>query len=77
MRALVVARDGDVDEAERAVRVAESDDGDVHVRRFRDGLMVGTRVRHDEEPRLAESGLDKKHSSNDFVSVFSKTRTDS
>ncbi len=57
MGALVVARDGYVDEAERAVGVAERDDGDVDVGRLGDGLVVGARVRHDEEPRLAESGL--------------------
>jgi hypothetical protein len=60
VRALVVARDRDVDEAKRAVRVAERDDRDVDVGGLADRLVVGTGVRDDEEPRLAESGLTSK-----------------
>ena len=57
VRRLVVARDGDVDESQRRVRVAQSDDGDVDVRGFRDRLVIGERIGDNQEPRLAESGL--------------------
>ncbi len=56
--ALVVGGDGDVDVRQRRVGVAERDGGDVDVRRLADGLVVGARVRQDQQPRLLERLLD-------------------
>lgn len=55
---LVVAWDSNVDVAERRVGVAESNHGDVDVRGFDDGLVIGAGVHDDQETGLAESGLD-------------------
>lgn len=57
MGTLVVAWDGDVDETQRRVGVAESNYRDVDVAGLSDGLVVGGWVSDDEEPGLAESGL--------------------
>lgn len=57
MGRLRVAWNGNVDVFQRAVRVAESDDRDVDVRRFGDGLVVSQWVSDDQQARLAESGL--------------------
>ena len=56
--ALVVGRDGYVDELSGAVGVAEPDDGDVDVAGLLDGLGVGARVRHDDESRFLERARD-------------------
>jgi hypothetical protein len=45
----VVAGDGNIDEAKRRVRVAESNDGDVDVAGFLDGLEVRLRVSDDDD----------------------------
>ena len=55
---LVIARDGDVDEFSGRVHVGERNDGDVSVAALGDGLVVGTRVRHHNQPRLLERSLD-------------------
>ena len=55
---LVIARDGNVDVAKRRVGVAQSDDGDVDVRSFDDGLVIGPGIHDDQKTGLAESGLD-------------------
>mmetsp|Transcript_2920 Transcript_2920/g.10078 ORF Transcript_2920/g.10078 Transcript_2920/m.10078 type:complete len:375 (+) Transcript_2920:6-1130(+) len=52
--ALVVCRDGDVDVLQRRVGVAEGDGGDVGVGGLGDGLVVGARVRQEQQPRLHE-----------------------
>eukprot|EP00960_Hanusia_phi_P024953 733969-Hanusia_phi.AAC.1 len=56
--ALVVGRDGNIDEAERRVRVTESDGGDVHEGGLVKGLRVRARVGDDEEAGLLELLLD-------------------
>ena len=56
--ALVVGRDGHVDELGRRVRVAERDDGDVDVGGFLDGLGVGARVRDDDQAGFFEGARD-------------------
>ena len=56
--ALVVAGDGDVDELGGRVNVAEGDDGDVGVAALSDGLVIGPGVADDQQPGLAEGGLD-------------------
>jgi hypothetical protein len=56
--ALVVRRYRDVNVFEGGVRVAEGDDGDVDVAGLADGLVVDTRVRHDNEPGLLERSCD-------------------
>merc|ERR1719373_435467 len=58
MRALVVAGDSDVDELGGRVNVAEGDDGDVGVAALSDGLVIGPGVADDQQPGLAEGGLD-------------------
>jgi len=55
--ALVVARDGNIDVAERAVSAAKSDDGKVAVRGLRNSLVIHARVGHDEKTRLTETLL--------------------
>ena len=55
---LVVAGDGDVHELGGRVHVAEGDDGDVGVAALSDGLMIGPGVADDQQPGLAEGGLD-------------------
>ena len=45
----VVAGDGNIDEAKRRVRVAESNDGDVDVAGFLDGLEVRLRISDDDD----------------------------
>lgn len=51
---LVVGGDGNVDEFEGGIGIAECDDGDVDVRGFTDGLVVDARVGDDDETRLLE-----------------------
>jgi hypothetical protein len=51
---VVVARDGQIDAAQRRVGVAECDHRNVHERRLADCLMVIPGVRHDEQSRLFE-----------------------
>lgn len=58
MTTFVVCRDSDVDEFGGGVGIAESDDGDVDVGGFFDGLGVGARVRHDDEAGLFERAGD-------------------
>jgi len=55
--ALVVAGDGNIDVAERAVSAAKSNDGEVAVRSLSDSLVIHARVSHDEKARLAETLL--------------------
>lgn len=55
---LVVARNGNVDVAQRRVGVREGNHGDVHVAGLHDGLVIGVGVGHHQQTRLAESGLD-------------------
>ena len=57
---LVVAGDGDVDVARGGVHIGEGDHRDVGVGALGDGLVVGPRVSHHQEPRLAESGLKER-----------------
>lgn len=54
---LVVARYDNVDVTQRCVCVAESDHGNVDVRRLCDGLVVGTRVCDNQQTGLTVSGL--------------------
>lgn len=54
MDALVVARDGHIDVAQRRVGVAQRNHRDVHVRGLGDGLVVGAWVADDQQARLAE-----------------------
>jgi hypothetical protein len=54
MTRLVVGGDGNVDEFERCIGVAESNNGDVHVRRLTDGLVVNSRVGDDDDAGLLE-----------------------
>lgn len=54
MGSSVVARDGDVNELEVGVGVAEGDDGDVHVTGLDDGLSIGVGVDDDQESWLLE-----------------------
>ena len=58
MTTFVVCRNSDVDEFGRGVGIAESDDGDVDVRGFFDGLGIGARVRHDDEAGLFKGACD-------------------
>lgn len=55
---LVVGGDGDVDELERCVGVAERDNWDVDVRRLANGLMVDAGVRDDDQAGLLERAGD-------------------
>ena len=55
---LVIARDGNVDVAKRRVGVAQSDDGDVDVRSFDDGLVIGPGIHDYQHTGFAERGLD-------------------
>ena len=55
---LVVARDSDVDEFSGRVHVGERNDGNVGVAALGDGLVIRTRVRHHNQPRLFERSLD-------------------
>jgi len=55
---LVVARNGDIDVLERRIAVAESDRGDVYVRRFLEGLVISSGVRENQQSGFQESGLD-------------------
>jgi len=52
--ALVVGGDGNVDPVERGVRVAKSDDGDVHVGGLDQCLVVDSGVADDDEAGLQE-----------------------
>ena len=54
MRALVVARNGNINPVEGGVRVAEGNDGDVHVGSFIEALMVEAGVGDNNESRLME-----------------------
>lgn len=56
--ALGIARDSNINKSERRVGVAESNDRDVDVAGLSDGLVVGSRVGHDQKTRLTESSLD-------------------
>ena len=58
MAALVVCGDGDVDEFGGGIGVAESDDGDVDVAGFFDGLGVGAWIRYDDESGFFEGACD-------------------
>jgi len=49
---LVVSRDCNIDESQRRVGIAESDDWDVHVRRLTNRLVVGARIGEDQQTRL-------------------------
>lgn len=55
---LVVGRDGDVDELEGCVGVAERDNGNVDVARLADRLVVDARVGHNDQARLLERARD-------------------
>lgn len=52
--ALVVGRDGHIDEAEGRIGIAEGDGGDVHVGSLLDGLVVSARVSDDDQAGLLE-----------------------
>ncbi len=56
---LVVAGDGNVHVAQRRVRVAEGNHGDVDIRPLRHRLVVQAWVRHDEQTRLTKRSLSK------------------
>ncbi|CAN8002296.1 unnamed protein product, partial [Ixodes hexagonus] len=56
--ALVVAGDGNVHVAQAGIRIAEGNHGQVHVRRFRHGLVVRPRVADHQQAGLAERRLD-------------------
>ena len=58
MAAFVIGRDGYVDEFGGGVCVTESNDGDVDVGGFLDGLGVGAWVCHDDEARFFERACD-------------------
>ena len=58
MTTFVVCRDSDVDEFGRGVGIAESDDGNVDVGGFFDGLGIGARVRYNDEAGLFEGASD-------------------
>lgn len=58
MAALVISRDGDVNEFGGRVGVAERDDGDVDIGGFLDGLGVGAGVGDDDETRFFEGAGD-------------------
>lgn len=58
VRGFVVSGDGDIDKPQRRVSVAKSDDGNVNIRSFRDGLMVESGIGNDQETGLSESCLD-------------------
>lgn len=58
MTPFVVGWDGNVDELGRGVGIAESDDGDVDVAGFFDGLGVSARVGDDDEAGLFEGSSD-------------------
>merc|ERR1712159_925437 len=49
---LVVSRDCNIDESQRRVGIAESDDWDVHIRRLTNRLVVGARIGEDQQTRL-------------------------
>ena len=57
VRSLVVAQDGDVHVAQRRVRVAQSNGWQVHVRGFREGLVVSPGIGDHQKPWLPERGL--------------------
>ena len=57
MLRLVVARNGDIDEANRSVGVAEANHRDVDVRRLGHRLVIGPRIRYDQKSWLAEHFL--------------------
>mmetsp|Transcript_20588 Transcript_20588/g.62795 ORF Transcript_20588/g.62795 Transcript_20588/m.62795 type:complete len:313 (+) Transcript_20588:298-1236(+) len=52
--ALIVGRDGHINVFERRVSVAKGDGWDVGVCRLGNGLVIGSRVGHEEEARLHE-----------------------
>ena len=58
MTTFVVGRDRDVDELSRGVGVTESNDGDIDVGGFFDGLCISARVRDDDEAGLFEGAGD-------------------
>jgi hypothetical protein len=58
MATLVVCRNGYIDVFGWGICVAESDDGDVDIGSFLDGLGVGTRVGDDNEARFFERSSD-------------------
>lgn len=57
MSGLRVAWNDNIDVLQGRIGVAESDDGDVNVRRFGDGLVIRKWVSHDQKPRFTESCL--------------------
>ena len=58
MTTFVVCRDSDVDEFGGRVGIAESDDGDVDVGCFFDGLSVCAGIGDDDKARLFEGASD-------------------
>lgn len=54
---LVVARNGNIDVTKRRVGIGQSDNGDVNVRGFNDGLVISTWIHDHQKTWLAESGL--------------------
>lgn len=54
MAALVITRDGNIDEPERSVCIADGDNGDVDIGGFADRLVVDTGVGDDDQPGLLE-----------------------
>lgn len=58
MLGLVVGGDGNVDELQGSVGVAEGNDGDVDESRLSDGLVVDSGVGDDDDPGLLERSGD-------------------
>lgn len=54
MSALVVSWDGNVDEAERGIGIADGNDGDVDVGSFTNSLVVDARVGNDDKAGFLE-----------------------
>ena len=49
MSSLVIGGDSNIDEFQRGIRVAESNDGDVNVRSLPDGLMIEAGVGNNDQ----------------------------
>jgi hypothetical protein len=58
MASLVVRGDGNVNELERCIRVAKSNDGDVNIRCLADRLVVNARIGDDDKTGLFERAGD-------------------
>ena len=54
MTTFVIGWDGNIDELSWGVGIAESDNGDVDIRGFLDGLGIGAGIGNDDEARLLE-----------------------